>query len=316
MFTKEQIEYLKTTTKSYSELAKEFNLNKDQIRYFYKKNSISKLKSSKSLDDLTEEQIEKFKNEFQDRSILSFIDEFNSSESILIKLTKKLGLVKERRVITNKRQDAWIETDIKFLKENYTNCSIEELSEKLNRSDKAIKKKLWELKLIYITSDSKWSEEEIKFLKENFQNGLEVVAFFLERSFKGVRHKADQLGLYTVSKKETSIEIQMKKILDNLCIDYIYDSRLSDKYMYRPDFVIKNSKIIFECFGDYWHANPNFYDEDELNMTQEVNVSKDSRKKQIYESLGYSYNIIWESEFQNEEKVIEKVKNTLNIKTA
>ncbi|AND75249.1 DNA mismatch endonuclease [Acinetobacter phage vB_AbaM_ME3] len=317
MFTKEQIEYLKTSTKSYSELAKEFNIDKEQMRYFFRKNNLVKLTKTKSISDITSEQIEKLKKEFQTRSVSSFVQEFNTSEHVLFNLVKQLGLVKEKRIITNGKANAWSSEDILFLKENYTNFNRDQLAEKLNRSSKAVEKKLWELKLPYINSDTKWSDEEIAFLIENYQNGLEIVSFFLERTLKGVKHKASQLGLKLDTKKETSIETQMKNILDSLSVEYIFDTRINSTYLYRPDFVIKGTKIIIECFGDYWHGNPSLYDnEDCLTTVQSLNIAKDAYKRKIYESLGYEYHIVWESEFDNKSQLLEKIKNILQIKIA
>lgn len=315
MFTKEQIEYLKTTTKSYTELSKEFNVTPDQIRYFYKKNSITKLTNSKSINDLTDEQINKFKEEFQNRSIESFVDEFSSSQHVLINLAKKLNLVKDKRIITYKQENSWSDQEINFLKENYSILSIDELSEKLNRSTKAIVCKMHRLKLPYAQSDTVWSEHEINFLKENYTNGLETISYFLERPLKGVRHKANQLKLDVPTQRETSIETQMKSILDKLSVEYRYDTKFSTDYNYRPDFLI-NNKIIIECFGDYWHANPVFYDSDHLTSAQLATKHKDEYKKNLYTSLGYDYNIIWEYEFENQSSLVEKIKNILNIKTA
>ena len=50
----------------------------------------------------------------------------------------KLGLKKQRNKPINPYQKQWNNEDIEFLKNNYNNFSIKELSEKLNRTKPSI----------------------------------------------------------------------------------------------------------------------------------------------------------------------------------
>ena len=45
------------------------------------------------------------------------------------------------------------------------------------------------------------------------------------------------------------------------------------------DFAISKHKIIIECDGDYWHANPKIYDLNNLDIRQKRNIKKDVFKK-------------------------------------
>lgn len=65
-----------------------------------------------------------------------------------------------------------------------------------------------------------------------------------------------------------------------------------------PDFInVNGKKMIIEVFGDYWHNRKN------MKYHQTENGRKES-----YEKFGYSTLIIWEHEFVDENKVIEKIK--------
>ena len=85
----------------------------------------------------------------------------------------------------------------------------------------------------------------------------------------------------------------------------------------KVDFV-RNNKII-EFNGDFWHANPKYYHEDDLmfwsegkqRTAKEIWERDAKREKELIE-LGYSVLVIWESDFVNNPKeTIQKCKDYL-----
>jgi very-short-patch-repair endonuclease len=124
---------------------------------------------------------------------------------------------------------------------------------------------------------------------------------------------AASLGGQAFSKKfNTKIEKMMKKILNDLNIrdKFSFQFRLKDyisKNVFCFDFGDKNKKILIECDGDYWHANPLIYKE--LNNVQIYNVERDKTKNEIAEKNGYKLIRFWENEIKNDtENVKEKIK--------
>ncbi len=67
---------------------------------------------------------------------------------------------------------------------------------------------------------------------------------------------------------------------------------------FRYDFVSKKHKIIIECDGDYWHANPIKYFD--LNTTQKHNSQHDEIKNIIAEQNDFTIIRFWESEINND----------------
>lgn len=65
---------------------------------------------------------------------------------------------------------------------------------------------------------------------------------------------------------------------------------------------------IWEFQGDYFHGNPLKYSGQDAfhNKKYEEKYEKDRKKKEFYESKGYKMNIIWESEWTNEKKLLKK----------
>lgn len=77
---------------------------------------------------------------------------------------------------------------------------------------------------------------------------------------------------------------------------------------YFADELNEDRKIIIEINGDYVHANPKFYKEDDVikllnsRYTAKEKWDSDKNKKEVLESLGYKVLIIWESDNIEEKK--------------
>ncbi len=65
------------------------------------------------------------------------------------------------------------------------------------------------------------------------------------------------------------------------------------------DIFIPSSRHVIECHGDYWHCNPLKYSPDYYNrlvhLTAKEIWERDSEKKKLLESAGYSVEVIWEN---------------------
>jgi G:T-mismatch repair DNA endonuclease (very short patch repair protein) len=81
----------------------------------------------------------------------------------------------------------------------------------------------------------------------------------------------------------------------------------------RCDIVNPKLKVVFEYYGDVWHANPRTHDPDQyislIKMTAKEKWDHDRKRNFFLRNLGYKVIIIWESEWKNERtKVFEKIK--------
>lgn len=111
---------------------------------------------------------------------------------------------------------------------------------------------------------------------------------------------------YSVSKAETELFETLHKVFGNIqkALAIAYDD--SKKY-YVYDIAL-NDKII-EYNGDFWHANPNVYDETFYNKVSKMS-SKEIWKKELHKEKvainnGYKILKVWESDYkQNKEKVV------------
>lgn len=84
---------------------------------------------------------------------------------------------------------------------------------------------------------------------------------------------------------------------------------------YYYDISIRNKIIEFN--GTFYHADPRFYQKDDLifkksNITAESIWKNDEEKKRIAESHGYEFLVVWEHDFINrKEEILEECKNFL-----
>jgi len=80
-----------------------------------------------------------------------------------------------------------------------------------------------------------------------------------------------------------------------------------DKKWFFPDIIDLNKKIIIEFFGDFWHCNPNQYNEnDDFNFGLKVKDvwAHDKERINKFIDLGYKVVIVWESDYLNNKKDI------------
>ena len=101
--------------------------------------------------------------------------------------------------------------------------------------------------------------------------------------------------------------------LDKLGVEYVYQFEAKDIGRFY-DFYLPNSNLIIEIDGDFWHANPEKYKDEELRGHQKKARRVDEYKNKW--ALMHSIPIlrIWESDIRkNPKQVMATLKETLNI---
>lgn len=109
-------------------------------------------------------------------------------------------------------------------------------------------------------------------------------------------------GGYTIS----SLETRVSSILDELLVSYETQFYIKDHNakckLY--DFHIKNTNILIEVQGDFWHANPKIYKQsDELIFPSGRITVRDIHSRDVYKfdiayKNGYVVKYIWESDMK------------------
>jgi very-short-patch-repair endonuclease len=147
------------------------------------------------------------------------------------------------------------------------------------------------------TSIQKMSQKK----KEWYSNGNEPWT-------KTHPHTSETIEKIFKKRKMNKLEKFVSYILDKNNIQYTYQFFLSkDGVCKSYDFKIKDTNILLEIDGDYWHGGPSldkhFYKLDEVRDNDEF-------KKIFAESNGFRLIRIWESEIYKDPDIIPK---TINI---
>ena len=128
----------------------------------------------------------------------------------------------------------------------------------------------------------------------------------------------EQRTLYFLSNINFSskLETKIQDELNMLNVSYTRQFYIGRKIF---DFKLENTKILIEIQGDFWHANPNKYKEEDILNHPLKKVSaksiweKDLIKKQMAEKLGYKVIYIWEEEINKSENLTDLILNKLNF---
>lgn len=107
------------------------------------------------------------------------------------------------------------------------------------------------------------------------------------------------------TKKPTKIENKVNEFLKSLNIKFEKNYPLNGFYV---DFYIFDKNLVIECDGDYWHANPMFFNNDYLTLPQIKTIDRDKRKNEMLIINNINYIRFWEYEIKKHfETVKEKI---------
>lgn len=113
---------------------------------------------------------------------------------------------------------------------------------------------------------------------------------------------------------DTKIERRVAKGLIKRKIPFIKQFKIQNKFV--CDFAIPCFKIIIECDGDYWHANPKIYANRNLTPTQEKKIRTDKLKDKFLKKQGWTVLRFFETDIKSNvsscvDKIEKKVKSKL-----
>ena len=131
---------------------------------------------------------------------------------------------------------------------------------------------------------------------------------------------------YSNNTKTSKISLELFVELYNAIPDYLHSKTYFDMHpkgnteylittgskCYFYDFVIAPIKLCVEFNGDFWHANPAIYEENQFYETWKGTAKDkwkaDAQKIQCIEDRGFDTIIVWESEYRkNRDRVIENI---------
>jgi very-short-patch-repair endonuclease len=105
------------------------------------------------------------------------------------------------------------------------------------------------------------------------------------------------------TKKPTKIENKIENFLIENEIKYVKNKRYN---LFIFDFYLIEFNFVIECDGDYWHANPLFYNGKKLTDAQIKNIERDKRKNLLLKSNLIDFVRFWEFDIKNNFEIIKK----------
>ena len=86
-----------------------------------------------------------------------------------------------------------------------------------------------------------------------------------------------------------------------------------------PDILIKDLRIIIECYGDFWHAHENLFEDHEIHPITKRLIAdhrkNDNYRIKCFENREYTVIIIWERDWHNSNELIKNIiRNEINQK--
>lgn len=172
---------------------------------------------------------------------------------------------------------------------------IAELGEEEGTKKWQLRQDKWKLSL-----DSKTEEEKIEIKRKKLSG-----SFF---------SRVSQRFFWDIYNNVTEQKCYFKELNHEY---HLYDSAMKTWYAY--DFVSTSSSKCIEFHGDFWHSNPNYYNENTIHRVKKKKATEiwdfDKRKATLIESKGFDILTIWESEYRKDpQKTIEKCIAFLNKK--
>jgi len=153
-------------------------------------------------------------------------------------------------------------------------------------------------------SKQKWKDKARKNLIKKWESGdLEKTRKFMSEKLKETR-RLGKLTSVIVSKKEKEILKEIKKMGFDVVGSYKVDTKICDIY-------IPSLNLIIEYNGDYWHCNPKKYNSNYFNKKKNKYAWEmweyDKNKLELIKNNGYNLEVIWESDFKNNNKIINYI---------
>lgn len=151
----------------------------------------------------------------------------NHSYNSIRSKAKKMGLSK---ILI--KSDLWVEEEDNYLINNYGIINLNEISNKLNRTNDAIKARASKLNIKVATW---WSDEELRLLRDNFSNMSTKelqIKYLPNRDIKNISMRAYKLGIH----KSSDFLKEKRKSIGELVISNILDE---NKIIFKREYRIK-----------------------------------------------------------------------------
>lgn len=107
--------------------------------------------------------------------------------------------------------------------------------------------------------------------------------------------------------KITKIEEIIASFLNSEGYEFIQNKQIGRFFV---DFYLPKNNLVIECDGDYWHGNPEFFKESDLNHIQLKNIDRDKRKNEMLFNKNIKIIRFWEHDIKYR---FDKIKESICV---
>ena len=230
------------------------------------------------------------------------------------------SLPKKKEVICENCQKTFIVNNGKRNRFCSMKCSGEFVSKNYIPDINLIKKECLNCKKEYEVHN--YRVETTKFCStfcyDNFRRDFKICPTckkeFSAPKYENRKYCSEQCASRGVDKRKSKLSISVLNFLKKYKFNIVEELfiREGNKKIF-ADFTI-DDKLIIECYGDYWHCNPVFFNRDyfhkKILKTAEDIWQFDEKRVSLLKQKGYKVIIIWEDDWNrncNDEKYLEEL---------
>lgn len=205
-----------------------------------------------------------------------------------------------------------------FYKKKHKRETIDKAKKKLSKVSKGLwKNKEYREKVIKgvskprVESFKKEQSERVKQWYKDNPEQLKIRSKKMKQSWKEGKIKPN-INSINESKLEKELREEIKMLLPKSKVRKS-TLKINNKWFY-PDVKI-DKDVIIEFYGNYWHANPKIYLENDIvhhNITAGEIWRNDKNRIKILKDAGFRVFIVWQDEYeQNKKLVLSNLVNNL-----
>ena len=145
------------------------------------------------------------------------------------------------------------------------------------------------------------SERITQWYRDNPEQ-LDIRREAMKESWKSGSISYNEHSSYNSSKIEKSLLYDIQQFCSEA--QEHYTIKTTEKW-YLPDIYIESKKIIIELYGEYWHAHPDRYQEEDVvhhNVKAKDIWNRDKIRENVLTELGYTVIIIWSEKYKKDKE--------------
>jgi len=219
---------------------------------------------------------------------------------------KKLSLINKTKETQDKRKKTMlVKYGVEFSNQDPNRCYFN----KQYWINKGFSKDEAQRKITHIQTNN--------YLKVRNRKSFWQSSFWIENGFSEIeaRKKVHDLQVLNSSKSRITVSKSCKNFLDKL--ENKFNVKINREIdlcnRFKVDGFIRDKNIVIEYFGSFWHMNPLFYEENDINVVTKMKAksvwNEDNGRIKYLNKAGYETFIFWDIDSFDE--FAERFKNKL-----